>query len=178
MLLPQEPPRKYNKDEDEDNNDDEKGEVEELKEGEHLPNLNLIWDDIELDDMDDDVMDEDCVGIDYILWIKGAPSTSNLATIASTSKEASTEKFLEKDKDNEKDSTANDMVTNSHNPNKPIMFSNPILDDSYFKTFFGKSYVELSSFVNSYTQSDLLHCTQIVEPNFTLVDISFTNSCA
>jgi hypothetical protein len=48
--------------------------------------------------MDDDVMEEACVGIDYNIWSKGAPYTSKSTTIASTSKDTSTKKFLEKDK--------------------------------------------------------------------------------
>ena len=161
------------------NNDDEKAEAEaeELKKGEHPPNLNLVWDETELDNMDDDVMEEACVGIDCNLWSKGTSSTSKPATIASTSKETSTRKSPEKDKENENDSTANHTVIDSSNPNKLVMFSNSILDDSFFKKLLGKSDAKLSSFANSYTQSELLHCTHIVEPNCTLVDISFTNSC-
>ena len=59
----------------EDNYEDEEGEGEELKESEHPPNLNLIWEETELDNMDDDVMKEDCVGIDYNLWRKESTST-------------------------------------------------------------------------------------------------------
>ena len=45
-------------------------------------NLDLIWDDTELDDIDDDIIDEACVGNDYNLWsrdalqINDSPSTS------------------------------------------------------------------------------------------------------
>ena len=63
-------PGKDNKYVEEDNYEDEEGEEEELKEGEHPPNLNLIWDETELDNVDDDVMKEYCVGIDYNLWRK------------------------------------------------------------------------------------------------------------
>ena len=70
MLLPPKTPGKQNKGVEEDNNEDEKGGAEELKECEHLPNLNLVLDDIELDNMEDDVMKEYCVGIDYNLWRK------------------------------------------------------------------------------------------------------------
>jgi hypothetical protein len=83
---------------DEDNNEDEKGEAEELKEGEHPPNLNFVWDDTELDNMDDDVMKEACVGVDYNLWRKESPSTLNPTTMSSTPTEISTEEFIEKDK--------------------------------------------------------------------------------
>lgn len=48
----------------EENYEDEEGEAKGLKESEHPPNLNLIWEETKLDNMDDDVMKEDCVGID------------------------------------------------------------------------------------------------------------------
>ena len=54
----------------EENYEDEGGEAGELKESEHPPNLNPVWDETELDNMDDDVMKEECVGIDYKLWRK------------------------------------------------------------------------------------------------------------
>jgi hypothetical protein len=62
--------------------------------------------------MNDDVMREDCVGIDYNLWSKEDPSTSKTTTIASTPMETSIEGFLEKDKENEKDSTISHTVNN------------------------------------------------------------------
>ena len=104
-------------------------------------------------------MKEDCVGIDYNLWIKGSPSTLKPTTIASTPTKTSIEEFLKNDKENEKDSTINHMVNHSSNPNKLVMSSKSIIDNSYFKTFFGMSNVELSSFTNSYKQYELLHCT-------------------
>ena len=69
------------------------------------------------------------------------------------------------------------MVNYSSNPNKLVMSPNSIIDNSFFETFFGRSNVELSSFANSYKQSELLPCNQIVELDCTLVDISFPNSC-
>ena len=57
------------------NNDEE--EETDLEEGEHLSNLILFWDDIEMDDIDDDVMEEACVGNDYNLQSKGAPTSNN-----------------------------------------------------------------------------------------------------
>ena len=45
------------------------------------------------------------------------------------------------------------------------MFPNSIIDNSFFETFFGRSNDELSSFANSYKQSELLPCNQIVELN-------------
>ena len=105
LLLPLGTPEKENKYVEEENYEDEEGEVEDLKEGEHPSKLNLVWDETELDNMDDDVMKKDHVGIDYNLWRKGDPSTS-------------TEEFLEKDEQNEKDSTPNPMVNDSSNPKK------------------------------------------------------------
>jgi hypothetical protein len=68
-------------------------------------------------------------------------------------------------------------VTNLNDGNEPVMFSNSMLGNFHFDTFFGELEVELSPFANSNTQSILLHCTQIVEPNCTFVDISSTNFC-
>ena len=69
------------------------------------------------------------------------------------------------------------MVNDSSNLDKLVMYSNYIIDNSCFETFFGRSNVELSYFANSYKQSELLPCNQITELDCTLVDISFTNSC-
>ena len=52
-----------------------------------------------------------------------------------------------------------------------------IIDYFFFKTFFGRSNVDLSSFSNSYKQSKCLHCTQIGELDFTIADIILNNSC-
>ena len=57
------------------------------------------------------------------------------------------------------------------------MSLNSIIDNSCFETFVGRSNVELSSFANSYKQSELLPCNQIAELDCTLVESSFTNSC-
>ena len=69
------------------------------------------------------------------------------------------------------------MVNDSSNPDKLVMSPNSIIDNSFFQTFFGRSNVEHFSFPNSYKQSELFPCNQIVELYCTLVDISFTNSC-
>ena len=90
--------------------------------------------------------------------------------------ETSTKEFLGKDEQTEKDSTPNPMLNDSSNPDKLVLSLNSIIDNSCFETFFGRSNVELSSFANSYKQSKLLPYNQIVEPDCTLVDISFTNS--
>ena len=158
LLLPPESLEKENKDVVEENYEDEEGEAEELKESEHPPNLKLVWDEIALDNMYDDLMKEYCVRIDYKLWSKEYPSTSRPTPISSTPIEKSTKEFLEKDEENEKDSTINPMVNDSSNPNKRVMSFNSIIDNSYVETLFGRSNVELSSFANSYKQSELLPC--------------------
>ena len=72
------------------------------------------------------------------------------------------------------------MVTGLNDPNKPVMFSNSILGNFCFETFFGELEVELSPYANSNEQSKLLHTTHIVElhcnivENCTKVD---TNNC-
>lgn len=58
------------------------------------------------------------------------------------------------------------MVKDSSNPDKLVMSLNSITDSSRSETFFGRSNVELLSFVNSYKQSKLLLCNQIVELNY------------
>jgi hypothetical protein len=130
-----------------------------------------------LDNIDVDVMKEDCVGIDYSLWSKEWHSTSNPTTIASTLTKTSTEEFLEKGEESEKYSTINPMVNDSSNPNKLVMSANFVIDNSYLETYFGRENVELSTFANSYKQSELLPCNQIDELDCTLVDNSFTYSC-
>ena len=67
------------------------------------------------------------------------------------------------------------IVTTLSDMNDPVMFFKSILGNFCFETFFGELDVELSLITNSYTQPELLHCTQIVEPHCTLVDISSTN---
>ena len=62
--------------------------------------------------------------------------------------------------------------TDPNDPNEPVMFSKSIPGNFCFDTFFGELEVELSPFADSNTQSELLHSTQIAEPNCTLVDSS------
>ena len=100
LLLPLGTLENENKEVEEENYEDEEGEIEELKESNHPPILNLVWDETELDNMDVDVMKEDCVGIDYNLWRKEDHSTSNSTTISSTQMETSTKEFPEKDDQN------------------------------------------------------------------------------
>ena len=59
------------------------------------------------------------------------------------------------------------MVNDSSKPDKLVMSSNSIIDNSFFETFFGMSNVELPSFANSYKKFELLPCNQIVELNCT-----------
>jgi hypothetical protein len=62
------------------------------------------------------------------------------------------------------------MVTNLNDTNEIVMFSNFILGNFYFDTFFGELEDELSPLVNSNKQSDLLHTTQVVKPHCIIVD--------
>ena len=61
-------------------------------------------------------------------------------------------------------------VTYLNDTNEPVMFSNSILGNFCFDTFFRELEAELSPLENSYKQSELLHTTQIVEPHYTIVD--------
>ena len=61
-------------------------------------------------------------------------------------------------------------VTDLNNTNEPVMFSNSILGNFYFDTFFGELESKLSPLTNSYKKYELLHTTQIVEPHYTIVD--------
>ena len=67
------------------------------------------------------------------------------------------------------------MVTNLNDMNESVMFSKSILGNFCFKTFFGELDVQNSPITNSYMQYEVLHCTQIAEPHYTLIDISSTN---
>jgi len=143
----------------EENHKDEESEVEELIESNHPPSLILDQDEAEMDDT------EDCIEIDSYLLSKEDHSTSNPTTIASTITETTIGEFLEKDEQIEKDSTPNPMANGLSNPDKLVISLNFIIDNSCFETFFGRSNAELSSFANSYKQSELLPCNQIADPN-------------
>lgn len=77
------------------------------------------------------------------------------------------------------------IVTNLNYLNEPVMFSNSILGNLFFDTLFGELEDEISPFLDSNMQSELLHSTQIVEQNCTVVhpsdstllDSSCTNFC-
>jgi hypothetical protein len=144
----------------EENHEDEESETKELRESNHPPSLILDQDEAELDDM------EDCIEIGSYLLSKEDHSTSNPTTIASTLTETTIEEFLERNEQIEKDSTPNPVVNGLSNPDKLVLSPNSMIDNSCSETFFGRSNVELSSFANSYKQSELLPCNQIVELNY------------
>ena len=50
-------------------------------------------------------------------------------------------------------------VTELNDPNKPVMFSNSILGNFCFETFFGELEAETSPFKSSNEKSKLLHTT-------------------
>jgi hypothetical protein len=68
------------------------------------------------------------------------------------------------------------VVTDLNDPNEPVMFNNSILGNYSYETFFGNFTVETSSLVESNTQSGILHCTQIVEPNCNIIDQTNSSS--
>ena len=53
------------------------------------------------------------------------------------------------------------MVTDLNDPNELVMFSNSILGNFLFDTFFGELEVKVSPLANSEKQLELLHSTQI-----------------
>ena len=124
MLLPRKLPKKDKKDEKEEDDDDD-DEEEETKEEEVEPssNMNLIWDETEMDNVDDDVMEEACFGNDYNIQSKGSPTSNNSpctlkmdtkktpAPSAYTSKDTSTDKYSAKTKTSMMDSTINKYTT-------------------------------------------------------------------
>ena len=66
-------------------------------------------------------------------------------------------------------------VTDLNDAHELVMFSNSILGNFFFDTYFGELDVEISPLMNSNMKSELLRCSQIVEPNYILVDSSSTN---
>ena len=61
-------------------------------------------------------------------------------------------------------------VTDLNDPNEPVMFSNSILGNSCFETFFGEFEAETSTFTYLNEQFELLQITQTAEPNCTIVE--------
>ena len=60
------------------------------------------------------------------------------------------------------------MVTDLNDPNELVMFSNSILGNLCFDTFFGELEAETSPYANSNEQSEL-HTAQISKPHYTIV---------
>lgn len=72
------------------------------------------------------------------------------------------------------------MVIDLNDMNELVMFSNSILGNFFFDTFFGELEAELSPFANSEKKYELLHTTQIVKPHCTIVDSCtkvYSNNC-
>jgi hypothetical protein len=51
------------------------------------------------------------------------------------------------------------VVTELNDPNEPIMFNHSILGNYSYETFFGNHTPDVSSYVESNTQYEILHCT-------------------
>ena len=72
------------------------------------------------------------------------------------------------------------IVTDLNDPNKLVMFSNSILGNFCFDTFFGELEAEISPYANSNEQFELLHTTQIVKHHCNIVEACTkvdTNNC-
>ena len=61
-------------------------------------------------------------------------------------------------------------IIDLNDANEPLMFSNSILGNFIFDTYFIELKTKLSSLTNSNKQSELLHTTQIVDPHYTILD--------
>ena len=61
-------------------------------------------------------------------------------------------------------------VIDLNDPNEPVMFSNSILGNFWFETFFGELEAETSQCTDSNEQFELLHNTQIAEPHYNIVE--------
>jgi hypothetical protein len=66
------------------------------------------------------------------------------------------------------------VVNDLYDPNEVVMFNHFFLINYSCDSFFGNYYVETSPYVESNTQSEILHRTQIVEPHY---NITYVNSC-
>jgi hypothetical protein len=67
------------------------------------------------------------------------------------------------------------VVTYLNDSNEPIMFNQSILGNYNLDTFFGDFTTEISPHVESHMQSEILHCTQIVELDCNIVGRKDTN---
>ena len=63
-------------------------------------------------------------------------------------------------------------ITNVNDPNKSVMFSNSILGNIFFDTFFGEMEGELSPLADLDKQSKILHLIRISKQKCTIVDSS------
>lgn len=61
-------------------------------------------------------------------------------------------------------------VIDLNDPNEPVMFSNSILGNFYFETFFGELEAETYQYVNSNEQSEYLDTTHIAKPPHNIVE--------
>ena len=71
-------------------------------------------------------------------------------------------------------------VTELNDPNELVMFSNSILGNFYFETFFGELKAETSKYTDSNEKSKLLNTTHIVELHCNIVEDCTkldTNNC-
>jgi hypothetical protein len=57
------------------------------------------------------------------------------------------------------------VVIDLNDPNELVMFNHSILGNYSCDSFFGNYLAEISPHVESNTQYEILHCTQIVEPH-------------
>ena len=60
-------------------------------------------------------------------------------------------------------------IIDLNDPNELVMFSNSILGNFFFDTFFGELEAELYPLTNSKKKSELLHTTHITEPHCNIV---------
>jgi len=57
------------------------------------------------------------------------------------------------------------VVMDLDDPNEPVMFNHYVLGNYSRDSFLGNYSANISSYVESNTQYEILHCTQIVEPH-------------
>jgi hypothetical protein len=66
------------------------------------------------------------------------------------------------------------VVTSLNDLNEPVMFNHFVLGKYSCDSFFQIHCVETLSYAESNRHSEILHCTQIVEPHCDIIDV---NSC-
>jgi hypothetical protein len=67
------------------------------------------------------------------------------------------------------------VVIDLNDPNDPILFNHSILGNYSYDSIFGNHIVDISSYVESNTQSEILHCTHIIEPHCNIVGSTDNN---